>query len=356
MVFDGMESWLPWLAQEEQLLPDLLPPEAQLLLLDPRRIRDRISELLDEEEALASTLAQTWGAVSGDGGQADGSHPGGFPRLHLPFDRILARAEAPVWSMVSAPEGPSMPAIGATGWDPVMGDASKLATRLRGLASAGYRVVLCADGEGSAARLCTVLADEGVSVSRAGEKGLADPGLWVVVQPLERGFVLPSSRLAVLAEADVTGRRRPHRPARPRARATEGFFDDLEPGDYVVHHHHGVARYGGMVRRSLGGSERDYLLLEYRGGDKLYVPSDQIDAITPYTGGETPALSRMGGADFQRTKSKVRAAVREVAQELVVLYRRRITTPGPPFSPDSPWQVELEHSFPYTETPEQAQG
>ncbi len=109
-----------------------------------------------------------------------------------------------------------------------------------------------------------------------------------------------------------------------------------------------------MVKRAIGGSERDYLLLEYRGGDRLYVPSDQIDAITPYTGGEAPSLSRMGGADFQRTKSKVRAAVRQVAQELVVLYRRRITSPGHAFSDDTPWQQELEQSFPYTETPDQA--
>jgi transcription-repair coupling factor (superfamily II helicase) len=165
--------------------------------------------------------------------------------------------------------------------------------------------------------------------------------------------VLPSLRLAVLSEGDLTGRRRAHRKARPRARLTEGFFDDLKPGDFVVHHQHGVARYGGMVTRAIAGSERDYLLLEYRGGDKLYVPSDQIDAIQPYTGGETPAVHRLGGSDWQRTKARVRAAVREIAQELVVLYRRRVTTPGHAFALDSPWQRELEDAFPFTETPDQ---
>src|SRR6202044_1529838 len=112
-----------------------------------------------------------------------------------------------------------------------------------------------------------------------------------------------------LAESDVTGRRRPHRVPRARARPVEGFFDDLAEGSYVVHHVHGVARYSGMVKRSIGGAERDYLLLEYRGADKLYVPSDQIDTITPYSGGEQPSLSRLNGGEWQRQRARVRHAV-----------------------------------------------
>ena len=108
-----------------------------------------------------------------------------------------------------------------------------------------------------------------------------------------------------------------------------------------------------MVRRSIGGVERDYLLLDYKSGDKLYVPSDQVDLLRPYTGGEAPALSRLNGADWQRTKSRVRAAVREIAQELVVLYQKRVNSAGHAFGPDTPWQRELEESFPYVETPDQ---
>src|ERR1043165_3291057 len=156
---------------------------------------------------------------------------------------------------------------------------------------------------------------------------------------------MPTSKVALLAEPDITGRRRAHRVARPRARATEGFFDDMAPGSYAVHHHHGVARYAGMVTRTIGGVERDYLLLEYRGDDKLYVPSDQIDTLRPYSGGETPTLSRMGGADFAKTKARVKAAVREIAQELVVLYQRRVTSAGHAFPEDSSWQQEFEDGF-----------
>jgi transcription-repair coupling factor (superfamily II helicase) len=123
-----------------------------------------------------------------------------------------------------------------------------------------------------------------------------------------------------------------------------------------VHHSHGVGRYAGMVKRAIAGSERDYLLLEYRGGDKLYVPSDQIDLIRPYSGGEAPSLHRLGGSDWHRTKARVRSAVREIAQELVVLYRTRRTTPGRAFGGDTPWQLEMEEAFPYTETPDQAKA
>src|SRR5207248_10166583 len=105
--------------------------------------------------------------------------------------------------------------------------------------------------------------------------------------------------------------------------------------------------------RSIGGVERDYLLLEYKSGDRLYVPSDQIDAVRHYVGGESPTLHRLGGADFERAKSRVRAAVREIAQELVVLYQTRVHAVGHAFSPDTPWQKEMEDAFPYVETPDQ---
>jgi transcription-repair coupling factor (superfamily II helicase) len=340
--FDGMESLLPWLTEGEHVLMDLVPEDALVLLVEPRRMRDRAAELLDEEASLATSLATTWGA--------DTSRE--FPRLHLPFDRLLAHTKAPAWHVTTAPEGPNTTTVQAMGWDPVVGDPGKLAQQLRDLRADGYRILIAAEGEGSATRIAQVLQDEGVDTAGAGAGGIE-----VVVQPLERGFILPSVKLALLAESDVTGRRRAHRRARPRrSRATEGFFDDLKPGDYVVHHQHGVGKYAGMVKRAIGGSERDYLLLEYRGNDKLYVPSDQIDAIRPYTGGETPSLHKLGGSDWQKAKSRVRSAVREIAQELVVLYRRRVTTPGHAFPPDTPWQGEMEQAFPYTETPDQAKA
>ncbi|MGH9032018.1 MAG: CarD family transcriptional regulator, partial [Acidimicrobiia bacterium] len=342
--FDGMESWLPWVCDGEHLLPDLLPGDAVVLLVEPKRMRDRAQELLDEEEALASTLATTWGATG---------EPG-FPRLSLPFGRLLVHTEAGAVAVPSAPEGPDTPRLGATAFDPVVGDAENLARRLGALRRERYQVVLAAEGRGSADRLRAVLAEEGVDLTDTPAPG----ALALVVAPLERGVVLPAAKLALVAEADLTGRRRVHRRPTARRGAARGadFYDALEPGDFVVHHQHGVGRYVEMTKRAMGGAERDYLLLEYKGGDKLYVPTDQVGTVRRYTGGERPTLNRLGGSDWQKTRARVRKAVREIAQELVVLYRRRLATPGHSFAPDTPWQREVEDAFPFEETPDQARA
>jgi transcription-repair coupling factor (superfamily II helicase) len=362
-VFDGMESWLPWLVDEERVLPDLVGPAGRIVLVDPRRIRDRAVELNDEEAALAGALAVTWGVVEGaDVGERPDEDPAErFPRLNVAFERLLGRSVAPVLSMVPVAESPSTPAVVARGIEPVHGDRALLAARLSELVAGGYSVTVCAEGQGSATRLAAVLAEEGMivpivpvaPVGTGGDEDLARPGLRIVVAPLERGVVVPAAKVAILAEADFTGRRRAHRPARARARPTDGFFDDLAPGDYVVHRQHGVARYAGMVTRTVNGASRDYLLLEYRGDDKLYLPSDQIEVLTPYSGGESPTLNRLGGSEWQRTRAKARAAVHEIAQELVELYRLRLHMKGHAFAPDTPWQRELEDSFSFTETVDQ---
>jgi transcription-repair coupling factor (superfamily II helicase) len=332
LAFDGMESWLPWLVDREHVLFDLLPSDAQIILVEPKRLRDRAADILAEEADLARTLAKTWGAV------AHGTSE--FPSLHMPFDRLLAHTDAPAWTMTVAPEGPSVTTIQAMGWDPVVGNGDRIMSQLANLRQQGYRIVVGVDGEGSATRIQRLLDEHGLKPE-------------LEVAPLERGFILPAIKLAVLAEADLSGRRRAHRPARPRRTDAAKFFDDLAPGDYVVHHQHGVAKFGGMVKRAISSVERDYLLLEYRGDDKLYVPSDQIDTVRHYTGGDQPTLSRLGGGDWAKTKARVRAEVTQIAQELVVLYQTRVHSAGHAYATDSPWQHELEDAFPYQETPDQ---
>jgi transcription-repair coupling factor (superfamily II helicase) len=342
--FDGMESWLPWLVDGEELVCDLLDDDAQVVLVEPRRVRDRASELLDEESALADALADTWGLEAG----------GDAPRLHAPFDRLLTGTGAAVVSLVPTAEGPDVPQVESRGWEPILGDGTRLAGQVRALSESGYAVVLCSTSAGGADRLSSLLAEEGLVVPVAGPSDdLGTPGARIVVAAVDRGFVLPGCKVAVLTESDVTGRMRPHRQARTRARPVDGFFDDLAPGSYVVHRQHGVARYGGMVTRTMGGATRDYLLLEYRGGDKLYLPTDQIELLTPYAGGDSPTVNRLGGSEWQKARSKARAAVHEIAEELVALYRRRLEVPGHAFGPDTPWQAELESSFPFVETSDQ---
>ena len=339
-LFDGMESWLPWLTPDERLLPDLLPDQALVLLTEPTRMRHRAQELLDEEAALGETLAQTWGAS------------GEFPRLSLPFDRLLAHTGAGTTALLAVPDQPDTPHLAGTAFAPLAGDHDGLARRVRRLADDQFTVVIAAEGRGSRDRLAQVLAEDGVdAIDDAAAPGVVG----VTVAPIDRGVVLAGSRLALIAESDLTGRRRTHRAPRGARRAAD-LYDALQPGDYVVHQTHGVARYDGMVQRAIGGVTRDYLLLEYKGADKLYVPTDQVGVVRRYTGGETPTLNRMGGADFERQKARVRAATREIAQELVVLYRRRLVSPGHPFGLDTPWQREVEDAFPFEETPDQLQA
>jgi transcription-repair coupling factor (superfamily II helicase) len=344
--FDGMESWLPFLSTDDHVLPDLLPAGAQVVLLEPRRIRDRGTQLLDEEAALAETLAATWGAAEAD---EEGL---AFPRLHVPFERLLARTQAGVVSMPPVPEGPATPALVVRRFDPVAGDPARLAAGVSALVGDGYSVTLCAATVPGAARLSSTLAEEGVHAPVL-EEAPGTLGIAVVEAPLTSGFILPDVKVAVLSETDVTGRRMPHRRARPRARAADGFFDDLEAGSFVVHRQHGVARFEGVTSRTMAGTTRDYLILQYRGSDRLYLPVDQIEAITPYSGGESPTLSKMGGADWQRTRAKARAAAGEVAAELVELYRKRLAVEGNAFGPDTPWQAEMESAFGFVETEDQ---
>ena len=329
--FEGMESWWPWLVEEPAVVPGLLAAGGALMVVEPRRLADRVAEILAEEEDLAFGLAKTWSTDAA-----------GMPRLHAGFDQLVASAASPVWELPASPQSPGVPALAASGWDRVHGSVEPLAARLRELSGRGYRAVLGAPG-GAAARLSGLLAEHGAGV---------EP----VEATLGRGAVLEGIKLALLSETDVTGRRRAHRPPRARSRDQRRFLDDLVPGAFVVHQYHGVARFEGMVRRAIGGHEREYLLLAYRGRDRLYVPSDQIASIRHYTGGEAPTLSRMGGSDWAATKNRVRRAVAEVAQELVVLYQKRMTTAGQAFDPDTPWQRELEDSFEYEETRDQQQA
>ncbi len=329
-LFEGMESWLPWLVEDHRTIVDLLPESALVLVVEPRRLRDRAADILAEEADLAASLARTW----------EVGHDRAFPRLHSEFGELFARTSVPVWTVTVTPDGPDVATVAATGWNPVVGDGDGIVRQLRHLLDDGYRIVVAAEGEGSAVRLGDLLRDQGLDFP-------------VEVGALDRGCVLTGVKVAILAEGDLTGRRRAHRAPRPRKRDTAGFFDDLKTGDHVVHHQHGVARYGGMVKRAIGGVERDYLLLEYRGNDRLYVPSDQIDAVRHYTGGDTPSLSKLGGGDWNKTKARVRSEVDAVAQELVVLYQKRLHSVGHAFADDTPWQREMEESFPFRETPDQ---
>ena len=173
--------------------------------------------------------------------------------------------------------------------------------------------------------------------------------------PIPSGVVVPSAHMAVFSLADLNARMDArHNRVRRRVDVTEITFP-FKPGDYVVHATHGIALFSAIVRQEVAGKERDYFLLEYAGGDKLYVPFEQVDRITRYVGpdGEHPRLTRMNTADWSRATTKARKSAKKLAFDLVDLYTRRSSITGFAFGPDSASQIEMEESFPYDETRDQ---
>ncbi len=340
-LFDGAESWLAYLADSELLLADLLQKDDLVLLVEPSRLRARANDLVEEEMSLVTSLASTWKVPEDTV----------IPQLHLDFTRLLSQFDGDV-SILGGAVG-SSPEVQP--WGISGRDQDGLLAKIRSLSAVGIKVIIAADSEGSANSLAASLKREGISVNLASDAQQLRNSVSVRANvPIDAGFIAKKGGLALLAEGEISGRRRPNRSEKRGERSNKVNFDDLVVGGYVVHTIHGVAKYLGMTKRSIGDSERDYLLLEYRGGDRLYVPSDQMGSITPYVGGESPTLSRLGGSDWQKTRARVKQDVQKVAQELVVLYQKRMVTKGHAYLPDSAWQIEMEDLFPYELTRDQA--
>ena len=339
-IFPGIESWLPWLADPVALI-DASSPETLLAVIEPARAVDRARELIKEETELAKALAPTWGEQA----PSAGAHPALFLDLE---QRLGGRSHL---RLPAAPTGPSDPVMEVRGLDATPGDPEAVSRGLARLLERGITTVVAMDGAAAADRVAKALAENGLALDRL--DSLQNPRAAIVPVGIHRGFVAPGLGVAVLGEQEIAGRRRAHRRAGRSRAALTHQYRDLTEGDYVVHHQHGIGRFEGLVSRTMVGVERDYLIIAYAGADRLYVPVDQLAAVTRYTGGETPRVSRMGGKDWSDQKARVRKAVAAVAQRVVELHRLRAAAAGHAYAPDSPWQAEMEGAFPYEETPDQ---
>jgi transcription-repair coupling factor (superfamily II helicase) len=231
------------------------------------------------------------------------------------------------------------------------------------LAREQWHVVLVAEGKGTGARIAELLAEQEIPARFVlALEATPVPGLVTVTTgELDHGFLVDEIRLATFTTSDLSGQRAPDKSARVMPSRRKNQIDPLElkPGDAVVHDQHGVGRYVEMSQRSVAGSVREYLVIEYapskRGQprDRLYVPMDALDQVTRYVGGENPTLDKMGGGDWAKRKGRARRAVREIAAELIKLYAARQATRGHAFSADTAWQRELEDAFNFVETPDQ---
>jgi len=243
------------------------------------------------------------------------------------------------------------------GWSGLTSYAGRLDQFLREIAGSGGGTRLIATPQ--AARLAELLADRDIAaVARETVEDSPAAGSLVVARvPLAEGFAVPELDLRVFTDAEVFGFRKPRHPERRRRRVQMGsFLSDLKPGDHVVHEDHGIARFERFVTREVAGVVREYLELRFAGTDVVALPTERVDKVTRYVGGTPPGLSTLGGRDWLATKRKAKKAAEEIARELLRLYAAREATQGFAFARDTPWQIEMENAFPYTETPDQLQA
>ncbi|HEX9269004.1 MAG TPA: transcription-repair coupling factor [Candidatus Limnocylindria bacterium] len=332
----GVDAFAPVLDADASLLAHL-PPERSTVVFE------------DSVE-----LALAWDAYEAQADErreelrAEGLPASAFPAPYVPRTQL----ERESTEIGAVRVGPATGAL-RLGW----GGAPSYAGRLD-----AFLTEIAAHGEGTravatpqAARLAELLAERDVTATP--RDALAEPparGALVLLHvPLAEGFAIPELGLRVFTDAEVFGFRKPRHPERRRRRVAIGsFLQDLKPGDNVVHEDSGIARFEGFATRAVLGVEREYLILTFADGTR-WLPTDRIDKITRYVGGTAPALSVMGGRDWVKTKRKAKKAAEEIARELLRLYAAREATPGHAFGRDTPWQIEMENAFPFTETPDQ---
>ncbi|WEK14761.1 MAG: transcription-repair coupling factor [Candidatus Microbacterium phytovorans] len=381
---EGMESLLPVVADGVVPLVDYLPRGTATALLDPERAVTRAMTLGETNQEF---LEAAWSAATAGADTPVDLGAGDFltlPQLHeatadrdgvwwtlSAFDPGFHAADADVSDLV---EAAGVVRVEASPVPSFHGNVDGATGHVADLLADGWRVVVAAGGAGLVDRARDVLAERGLAARTVdGLDDAPEPGVAVaVVATLEAGFEDEAAKLAVLTEAEFYGRTigSDSRVVKKLASRRRNVVDPLQlkPGDVVVHATHGIGRFVELVQRevSTGGrnavkTQREYLVLEYapskRGypGDKLFVPTDQLDQLSRYVGGEAPTLSKMGGSDWAAAKGKARKAVRDIAVELVKLYSARMASKGYAFGPDTPWQRELEEAFPFAETLDQLQ-
>jgi transcription-repair coupling factor (superfamily II helicase) len=346
--FPLLEYYLPYFYTQPGSLIDYLPENALVIVEDWGELRDTLGDL--EAQALSLRAAK----------EAAGALPPDYPLPYHPWDEIQdALAERRPLHLAGNPapdEGEALCDVFAPG-PRYGGQIRPLLDHLVNLRLGGDRTVVVTR---QAQRLAGLWSERDVySAPVEGVAAPPEPGSLAFVEgALAEGWIAktPGADVHLLTDAEIFGWKRPEpRRRRPRAIAPEEYFADMTPGDYVVHVEYGIGRFEGLVRRVLEGTEREYLLVGYAGSDALYVPIHQADRLSRYIGADDrpPNLNKLGTAEWERVKQSTRRAVEEIARDLLELYAARAQAAGHAFSPDTPWQHELEASFPYVETVDQ---
>jgi transcription-repair coupling factor (superfamily II helicase) len=345
--FDGVETYLPYIYRELTSVSEYFSRETLVAVAEPRALFDDTLRAHAEYEEAASAAGEDVSRHFASPAKLD---LGGRQRLTM---LSILRAGASVDATLTARR------------PDVAGGEVKTVAGLKGLVDSGHTVLMVARDRRQRESLAASLTDDGLPVATYGgvshvvpgsehdvPGGLAAKVVNLGVADIPAGFVIPDARLAVVSVDDAYPRST--RRSQSSVDPTSLTFD-FKPGDYVVHATHGIALFREITRREVLGAERDYLLLEYAKGDKLFVPVDQLERVTKYVGPDqtSPRVTRLNTADWSRATGRARAAAKKLAFDLVDLYARRAATTGFAFSPDTPWQLEMEAAFPYVETPDQ---
>ena len=340
---EGLEFYTPLFSSGSII--DYLPQNALLILDQPAEIEQTFGEL----DAQVGELRREQ--------IARGELPRNFPAPYLTWAELLARIESAerrlsLWSWQA--DEASQPLLSFSSAPSYGGKLTAFLKDTKQMLEK-KRIIIVSH---QARRLSELLEEQDIiapPLSRIEEP----PPLGVIALvegSLAQGWVMDS--LILFTDAELFGFTKKRRQVKRHPMRQAGFLSELAVGDYVVHIEHGIARFAGATMMSLGEAEREYLVLEYAAGDRLYVPSDQVDRIGRYIGhsAQPPALSRLGTQEWARAKQRVKEAAGDLARELLALYAAREVMPGFAFSSDTTWQDDLEASFPYLETPDQLQA
>ena len=353
--FPALDRYLALIYPKLSGAVDCLPPDACVVIDQCARVADRARSYQWQLDEDVKTLLEQ--------GELDGS----CGELALTLPQLLGRLEE--WPVVyldsfttsSYPTPPkALLSVTAKQLPPFLGSLDTAVQDLAHYQSGGFACLVLVSGEQRALDLQTLLREQKIKAAVDFQlTELPQPGQVVItVGGLSGGFEYPAIRLAVLSEGEKAAPKRPRARKEATNRQKLKSYADLAPGDLVVHEHHGVGRYVGMVKMPVEGVERDYVKIAYAGTDVLYVPATQLDLVSKYIGGgedanETKKLNRLGGGEWEKAKTRARKAVQDLARGLVQLYAQRQRQPGYAFSPDSPWQREFEEQFEYPETDDQ---
>ena len=361
MSFEGMESLIPLLIDETETIISRMPANTQVIFIDEERIKSRASDLLatNEEFLNASWSNAAHGAVAPI---HDGSG------TYMSWEELSAEiSEHNVATGSLSPFGSDLAEdtefLDYNAIDPMRGDIERTIEQLRNAVESHFTVVFATHGHGMLERYAGIFRSADLPV-QINEKLLATPTkgtIHLTTSIIAHGFESAAHQILFMTERDLTGSKGSVKDSERMPTKRKQAIDPLElrAGDFVVHEQHGIGRYVELLERTVAGVTREYLIIEYapakRGqpGDRIFVPTDALEQVSKYVGGETPTVHRIGSGEWQKAKGRARKAVRQIAGELIRLYAARTSSPGFAFSPDTPWQRELEDSFSYIETPDQ---